>query len=389
MAKADKSSNSPEDPNAGRSMVGKFQLTGRMRGALRALVPAALKIAGSSGDFGPLQRDDLCARCLRDWPDDPDFLPRWNELLARNPWATAFLSPGWQSAVVNEFVPAGQFRLVTVSRQRQLLAVLPLALNTSSMLETPGSWVTDYLNPLVDSQAAAECWEMILRLLGELWDWSVGGVLLHQVRADSPLRQILPGLAPNFGFKYRETLFAKAPYIVLPKSWDEYLASLDAHERKEIKRKLRNAQTKANLQWLTIRDEAELVPALDRALAAMRQSESSKADFTDEILVGFLRRLCPILARQGDFFLQELWLQGKPSAWLLCLRSDRGPMIYNTSYEFAQRRWSPGIVGFSLAIQDAIAAGAPVFNLLRGAEEYKTRLGAKDLDLFRVTLTPS
>jgi CelD/BcsL family acetyltransferase involved in cellulose biosynthesis len=370
-------------------MAGMLQLNGRMRGALRALVPAALNIAGSHHDFDPLQRDGLCARCLRDWPDDPDFLPRWNELLARNPWATAFLSPAWQSAAVKEFVPAGHFRLITVSRQRQLLAVLPLALNGSSMLETPGSCVTDYLDPLVDSQAIVECWEMILRLLDELWDWSVCGVLLHQVRADSPLRQILPGLAPNFGFEYRETLAVKAPCIVLPKSWDEYLASLDAHERKEIKRKLRNAQTKANLQWLTIRDEAELVPALDRALAAMCQSESCKADFTDEVLVGFLRRLCPILARQGDFFLQELWLQGKPSAWLLCLRSDRGPMIYNTGYEFAQRRWSPGIVSFSLAIQDAIAAGAPVFNLLRGTEEYKRRFGAQDLGLFNIQLLPS
>jgi CelD/BcsL family acetyltransferase involved in cellulose biosynthesis len=357
-----------------------------MRGALRALVPAALKIAGSHGDFDPLQHNGLCARCLRDWPDDPDFIPRWNELLARNPWATVFLSPAWQSAVVNEFVPAGRFRLITVTRQQQLLAVLPLALNTSSMLETPGSWVTDYLDPLVDSQAAPECWEIILRLLDELWDWSVCGVLLRHVRGDSPLRQILPGLASQFGFEYRETFAFKAPYIVLPKSWDDYLASLDAHERKEIKRKIRNAQTKANLQWLTIQREDELIPALDRALAAMRQSESCKADFTDEVLVGFLRRLCPILARQGDFFLDELWLEGKPSAWLLCLRSDRGPMIYNTSYEFAQRQWSPGIVGFSLAIQDAIAAGAPVFNLLRGAEEYKTRLGALDLDLFKIQL---
>jgi CelD/BcsL family acetyltransferase involved in cellulose biosynthesis len=213
--------------------------------------------------------------------------------------------------------------------------------------------------------------------------------LLQHVRADSPLRQILPDLAPNFGFEYSETLAVKAPYIVLPKSWDDYLASLDVHERKEIKRKIRNAQTKAHLQWLTIRREEELVPALDRALAAMRQSESTKADFTDEVLVGFLRRLCPILARQGDFFLQELWLEGKPSAWLLCLRSDRGPMIYNTSYEFAQRQWSPGVVSFALAIQDAIAAGAPVFNLLRGAEEYKTRLGAKDLDLFKIQLVRS
>jgi CelD/BcsL family acetyltransferase involved in cellulose biosynthesis len=64
-------------------------------------------------------------------------------------------------------------------------------------------------------------------------------------------------------------------------------------------------------------------------------------------------------------------------------------MIYNTSYDFAQKHWSPGIVSFGLAIQDAIAAGNPVFNLLRGGEEYKKRLGAKDLELFRITLTPS
>ncbi|MGD0769498.1 MAG: GNAT family N-acetyltransferase [Tepidisphaeraceae bacterium] len=365
-----------------------FQLAGRMRGALRALIPAALNIAGNNRDFDPLERNGLCARCLRDWPDDPDFLPRWNELLARNPWATVFLCPAWQSAAVNEFVSAGQFRLITVSRQQQLLAVLPLALNASSMLETPGGCVTDYLDPLVDSQAGPECWEIILRLLDELWDWSMGGVLLHQIHGDSPLRQILPGLASNFGFEYSETLADKAPYIMLPKSWDDYLASLDSHERKEIKRKIHNARTKAHLQWLTIQREEELVPALDRALAAMRQSESCKADFTDEVLVGFLRRLCPILARQGDFFLQELWLEGKPSAWLLCLRSDRGPMIYNTGYELSQRRWSPGIVSFSLAIQDAIAAGSPVFNLLRGTEEYKKRFGAQDLDLFDIQLLP-
>ena len=64
-------------------------------------------------------------------------------------------------------------------------------------------------------------------------------------------------------------------------------------------------------------------------------------------------------------------------------------MIYNTCYEFAQRKWSPGVVSFALAIQDAIAAGSPVFNLLRGAEEYKTRLGALDLDLFKIQLVRS
>jgi len=360
-----------------------------MRGALRLLVPASLRIAAAGGDFEPLEHNGLRARCLRDWPDDPRFIPGWNSLLKRNPWATVFRSPAWQSAVVNEFVPAGLFRLITVSRNDELLAVLPLALNTASMLETPGRWVTDYLDPLVDAQSAEACWEIILGLLGNLWDWSVGAVVFHHVRADSNMRQILPALGEKFGFQYQESLTTSAPYLELPKTWDEYLASIDSHERKEMKRKVRNAQTKANLQWRTFRTEEELLPALERALSAMRQSEAPKADFTDEVLVGFLNRLCPVLCRQGDFFLQELVLEDKPSAWLLGLPSERGPMIYNTAYDFTQKQWSPGIVAFAMSIQEAIAAGAPVYNFLRGAEEYKDRLGAKDLQLLKIQLIPT
>lgn len=370
-------------------MAGKLQLTGRMRGALRALVPAALKITHSRDELPPLEVEGLVARCHRDWPVDSDFMSEVAGLMARAPSATVFNSPAWQSAVVNEFVPAGQFRLITVRRDSRLLAVLALAINSASMLETPGRWLTDYLDPLIDPAAAPETWEMILALLNGLWDWSVGGIQLHHVRADSSIRQILPDLAPKFGFEYSESRTATAPYITLPKTWDEYLDSLDGHERKEFKRKLRNARTKADSQLLTLRTEEEMIPALERALAAMRQSESPKADFTDEILVGFLRRIGPELCRQGDLYIHELWLEKKPAAWLLCLRSSQGPMIYNTSYEFSQKQWSPGVVIFGLAIQEAIAAGAPVFNLLRGAEEYKKRLGATDLELFKVQLLPS
>jgi CelD/BcsL family acetyltransferase involved in cellulose biosynthesis len=370
-------------------MSRKLQFTGRVRGALRTLVPAGLKLAHSNGDFEPLERDGLCARCHRDWPDDPDFPVRYGELLARVPTATAFNSLAWQSALVNELVPAGKFRLITVARASRLLAVLPLELGTASMLETPGKWLTDYLDPPVDPNAVTETWSMILNLLNELWDWSLGGVQIHNIRSGSQVRRILPDLARRFGFDYSESFAAPAPYIDLPKSWDAYLDSLAGHERKEIKRKLRNAQTKANLRWRTLKTEDEMAPALERAIAAMLQSESHKADFADEVLVPFLRRLAPILARQGDFYIQELWLEDKPTAWLLCLNSSQGPMIYNTSYEFERRQWSPGIVSFSLAVQDAIAAGAAVFNLLRGAEEYKKRLGARDMELFNVQLLPS
>lgn len=369
--------------------MGKLQLSGRMRGTLRVLMPAYLKIADNYGAaFPPLTRDGLCAGVHRDWPDDPQFVSQWQALLTANPAMTAFASPAWQSAVVDEFVPARQFRLVTVYRKKQLLALIPLALNTASMLETPGKWVTDYLDPLVDAQNLEPCWSIILSLLHKLWDWSVGGLVLNNVRGDSPLRQLLAKIGKRHGFSYAESVIQVNPYISLPKTWDEYLRRLDSVDRKELKRKIRNANERAACQFVTLTEPAQVKVALDRALGAMRQAASSKADFTEEVLLGFLGRLCPTLNEQGDFYIQELTLENRPAAWLLTLPSDKGPMIYNTSYEFSLRQWSPGAVAFGLAIQQAIAAGNPVFNFLRGGEEYKKRMGASELDLYKITLWP-
>ena len=131
-------------------MSGKLQLTGRMRGALRSIVPAALRMSHASCELPGLKREGVCARCYRDWPDDPGFIEQYQQLMARCTSSTVFNSLAWQSAVVNEFVPAGQFRLVTVTRDNQLLAAVPLGINTAAMLETPGRWLTDYLDPLVD-----------------------------------------------------------------------------------------------------------------------------------------------------------------------------------------------------------------------------------------------
>ena len=369
--------------------MGKLQLAGRMRGMLRTLVPANLKIAHSyNGEFPTVEQNGLTARCHRDWPQETAFLDQWKALLARNPQMTPFCSPAWQSSVLDEFVPAGKFRLLTVHRGDDLLAILPLSFNTASMLETAGRWVTDYMEPLVDAACAEECWAIMLQQLVNLWDWSVGGIILHHIRHDSPLRTLLPPVAAKYGFTFEESVVDVNPMIALPATWDEYLARLDGHERKEVKRKIRNAQTKSNARWLTLTKIEEVETAMERALSALRQSDSFKADFCEEILIPFLRRLIPKLTKAGDFYINELWLEEQPAAWLFALRSNQGPMIYNTSYDFSKRNLSPGAVAFALAIQDAINAGYPCFNLLRGGEEYKKRLEAVDAQLLRFTLKP-
>jgi CelD/BcsL family acetyltransferase involved in cellulose biosynthesis len=367
----------------------KLQISGRLRGALRLIMPQALNIAQRYGsDFPSLQRDGLCARCHRDWPDSPDFLPQWNELLARNPDLPRFCTPAWLSAVVDQCVPAGQFRLITVHRGDQLLAVLPLAFNTKSMLETPGVWLTDFY-PVMQPDAADDCWAIILELLHSLWDWSVGGLVLHYLRSDLPARQAIENAARKFGFKYEQRVVNQSVHIPLAATWEAYLASLDAHERKELKRKIRNAQTKYSARLLKVTEPDQIKTALERALSAMREAASMKADLSDELLTPFLRRALPRMNESGDFYLNELWLNERPAAWLFALPSPQGPMIYNTSYVYSVRSLSPGVVAFGLAIQEAIKEGYPRFDLLRGSNEYKARLAGVSVDMLRITLRPA
>jgi CelD/BcsL family acetyltransferase involved in cellulose biosynthesis len=130
----------------------------------------------------------------------------------------------------------------------------------------------------------------------------------------------------------------------------------------------------------------ETAPALERGLTALRQSEGDKGKFACAFLSGFLQRVVPTLVAQGDFYMQELWLQGKPAAWLFLFRSREGPMLYNTAFDASLREWGPGSMALCMAIRDAIEKKAGNFNFLRGSEDYKFRYGCKSMDLLKISL---
>ena len=61
-------------------------------------------------------------------------------------------------------------------------------------------------------------------------------------------------------------------------------------------------------------------------------------------------------------------------------------MLYNLGYDPAAKPWSPGVVATAMAIRRAIEQGCAVYDLLRGREAFKYRLGARDRAIYRMTL---
>ena len=90
------------------------------------------------------------------------------------------------------------------------------------------------------------------------------------------------------------------------------------------------------------------------------------------------RRIATELAGAGQLKLYGLTLEDKPAAGLICFPSSSGPLLWAAGFDHAMAKWSPGIVLFAMAIQDAIAGGDKYFDLLRGQSRYKSELGAQD-----------
>jgi CelD/BcsL family acetyltransferase involved in cellulose biosynthesis len=92
------------------------------------------------------------------------------------------------------------------------------------------------------------------------------------------------------------------------------------------------------------------------------------------------------MIRRRRLDLLTLKINGQPAACLLQFPSPTGPMLYNCGFDVAQKEWSPGVVAVALAIQQAIAQGAGEYDLLRGREGYKYKLGGVDRAVYKVML---
>jgi CelD/BcsL family acetyltransferase involved in cellulose biosynthesis len=177
-----------------------------------------------------------------------------------------------------------------------------------------------------------------------------------------------------------------AAVLALPSDWSSYVAALSARERHELgrkRRRLRREYPEARLRTAT-------AETLERDLAAFvklhRLSPGRKGRFMEPRVAEFFARIaCAFLAR-GELRLDVLELGGRPVAAMFGFELERAFYLYNSAYDPAAARLSPGIVLISWLIERAIDRRLAAFDFLRGAERYKLALGAELRALERVRL---
>jgi CelD/BcsL family acetyltransferase involved in cellulose biosynthesis len=341
---------------------------------------------GGGEPFDATGAGGLNVRLYRSWPDNPRVIDDWSRLARDIPCGSVFQSPAWQGALARPFLRVGRYRLLTVHRGEALHAVLPMQLGLAGSLETPGEMISDYLEPLVEQSCANEAWRCVLALLREQCAGELP-LTLHNVPGDGPCRQVLSSVAREEGFAIEDVETAQAGRIVLPQTWEEYLAKLPGRERKELKRKLKNATTQAGARMTVATAGPRLHAELERVFGYMEAAGGSKGFKSRWTYRRIFRSAADDLAAAGQLTVCSLQLNDRPAAGVICFPSPSGPMLWAAGFDPATSRQSPGIVLFALAIRASIESGARYFDLLRGQSRYKSELGATDYPLRRLTLS--
>lgn len=229
--------------------------------------------------------------------------------------------------------------------------------------------LTDYGNAAIDP-------ELLFQKAKEM---GCQEIVLDYVREDSRLYSYFK-TQKNASIILQEV----APFIQLPQTWEVYLETLDRVERKELKRKLKRLET--------VPYSFEVFPASDTNIFSEfvrlhRLSDSNKEKFMTPQMEKFFCDLTRIPKSDWQMSIATLKIEEKYVAAILFFENKITAMLYNSGYDPTYRYYSNGLMLHALLIKRNIEKGLKVHDFLRGKERYKYDLGAKDLNLFKISIT--
>jgi CelD/BcsL family acetyltransferase involved in cellulose biosynthesis len=164
--------------------------------------------------------------------------------------------------------------------------------------------------------------------------------------------------------------------LSLPRTYDEWLASIGKKERHEVRRKRRRFEAEFG-EIVIVGQGAE---GLDGFCDMHRSSHGDKAAF----MTGDMQDYFGDLMKHADASIHTLVCDGIPRASAFGFETKLGFYYYNSAYDTDAALASPGVVLLAALIEAQIDRGAPIFDFLKGGERYKVKHGAEPRPLFVV-----
>ena len=317
-------------------------------------------------------------------------LPEWQQLLEADPNRHVFATPEWNRLWWNRFGEGRQEGLVLTFSEAGTVALAALTIDRTDegrrVRFLGGDDLTDYQGPLIASEkdrpAVAEAFIRYLIETFDDWDY------LEAKGLPVPFHfsEWLVEAADRMKLQFELELHELTAVLMLPDSWDAYLAGLGKKKRHELERKTRRFEREAPDAVLRSTDGETYEEDIEAFIRLHKTSAGEKGEFMLPAREEFFREIARTLQPLGMLALDFLELGGKPIAATISFRYDDVFYLYNSAYDLSLRPISPGLILVSRLIQRSIEENARRFDFLRGRERYKYDLGAEALPLHSILI---
>lgn len=314
----------------------------------------------------------------------------WSQLLKKSKVNCFFLSWEWLSHFWDHFGNGRELLLLGLYKNNRLCGIAPLVKERVYFFKhipiTRIGFIgadildSDYLDFIFDSQVEKECMEAVLKYLQspELkWDlMDLKGILSKSLTFE---------FFKNFATKDTRIVINKGeicPYLKLPGSVDDYIRSLSKNTRYNIKRRTKNLFKHPSMGKVELIEEnLEIgVEKLTNRLAQLfdlhrrRWAEMGmRTMFGSEKVEKFHRTLLAKLANKERIVFYSLRVGKKIVAIIYGFKDNNKFLFYQSGYDPAFAKNSPGLVLMNFSIEKAIKNGMSEYDFLRGEEKYKAK----------------
>ncbi len=294
-------------------------------------------------------------------------------------WDSPFVLPRWLKVWWQELGSGADEYVREVTEDGNVIGIAALQINEGIASFIGGADVTDYLDFVV---APGKEQAFFSAVLDDLNRQGVREFHLESLRHDSTAMTSLVDLARGRGYGVSCTLEDVSLELDLPGTWDEYLEMLAPKQRGEVKRKLRRLNEAGDVQYRAAEGGGSLQAVMDLFLDQLRQSREDKAAFMTERMECFFRAIAVTMAEDNLLRFGILELDARPVAVVMCFDYNESVYLYNSGYDTRYSSLSVGLLSKVLSIKDSIERGKKRYDFLKGAEEYKYRLGGREIPIY-------
>lgn len=313
-----------------------------------------------------------------------DLKQDWDRLVERAPDSSVFQCWDWQFIWWDVFGQDRPLRIIQVRRQGQLVGLLPLyiakaglvpgmGLRTLRLIGYGGDTAPDDLGPIIDPDGGPGVQQALLDGLAacrhewdaaEFDDLAPDGDFIEQIgRRGWGQAVVQPG--------------ARISYVLLPDSWDGYLALLSSNRRWKLRRGRKRLFEHAPYRFQVVQSQAELdeqYPQLVRLHHDRWQHRSDSYAFSTPAYTEFHKRVMSALLAKDQLRLMYLVGEQGVMGANYCYRWRGGFYFFQGGFARPYEPFRIGEVLMGHAIEQAITEGQRVFDMLRGEHDYKKSL---------------